>query len=103
MFALGDVGDLLEGRPGLVAQDPPASAGESADATEIRFVFVFELFRIPHVGAVDHEGIWGSSYVLLVAAAASVSRAAGVIVVEDDVQSGAVLDDLLETRVEFLN
>jgi hypothetical protein len=104
VFALGDGGDLLERRPGLLAQDPPASTGESADAAEILFVLVFELFRVPHVGAVDHEGIRRSSYVLLVATAtAAVGRAAGFIVVEDDVQSRAVLNDLLEIRMELLN
>jgi hypothetical protein len=104
VFALGDGGDLLERRPGLLAQDPPASTGESADAAEILFVLVFELFRVPHVGAVDHEGIRRSSYVLLVATAtAAVGRAAGFVVVEDDVQSRAVLNDLLEIRMELLN
>jgi hypothetical protein len=100
VFALGDVGDLLEGSASLVAQVDPAPTGESADATKVLFVFVFELFRVPHVGAVDHEGVRGSGYVLLVAnATATVGGAAGVIVVEDDVQGGTVFDDLLEDRI----
>jgi hypothetical protein len=104
VFALGDVGDLLEGNAGLLAQDPPAPTGESADATEVFFVLVLELFRVPHVGAVDHEGVRGSGYVLLVATApATVSGAPGIVVVEDDVQGGTVFDDLLEARIELLN
>lgn len=103
MFALGDVSDLLEGSAGLLAQDPPAPTGESADATEVLLVFVFELFRVPHVGAVDHEGVRGAGYVLRVATAtATVSGAAGVVVVENDVQGGTVFDDLLEARIELL-
>ena len=104
MFALGDVGDLLEGSASLLAQDPPAPTGESADATKVLFFFVFELLRVPHVGAVDHEGVRGSGYVLRVATAtAAVSGAAGVIVVEYDVQGGTVFDDLLEARIELLD
>ena len=104
MFALGDIGDLLEGSAGLLAQDPPALTGESADAAEVLFVFVFELFRVPHVGTVYHEGVRGSGYVLLVATeTATVGGAAGFIVVENDVQSGTVFDDLLEARIELLN
>jgi hypothetical protein len=104
VFALGDGGDLLERRPGLLAQDPPASTGKSADTTEILFVLDFELLRVPHIGSVDHEGVRRSSYVLLVATAtAAVGRAAGVIVVKDDIQSWAVLNDLLETRMELLD
>jgi hypothetical protein len=104
VFALGDVGDLLEGSAGLLAQDPPALTGESADATEVLFVFVFELFGVPHVGAVDHEGVRRSGYVLLVATAtAIVGGAAGLIVVENDVQGGTVFDDFLEIRIELLH
>lgn len=106
VLALGDVGDLLEGRPCLFAQDPPASSGDPADGAEVLFVFVLELLRVPHVRAVDHEGIRGSSDVLVVtvtSASTDVGRAAGSIVVKDDVQGGAVLDDLLETRIELLD
>lgn len=104
MFALGDVGDLLVESAVMLCQVPPAPTGESADATEVLFFFVFELLRVPHEGAVDHEGVRGSGYVLLVATAtATVSGAAGVIVVENDVQGGTVLDDILEVQIEVLN
>jgi len=104
VLALGDVGDLLERSSGLVTQDHPASASQSADAAEILLVVVFELFCIPHVRAVDHEGVRGTSYVLFVATAtATVSRAAGVVVVEYNIKGRAVLDDILEARMEVLD
>lgn len=104
MLALGDVGDLLERSAGLLTQDHPASASQSADATEILLVVILELFCVPHVGAVDHEGVRGTGYVLFVATAtATVSGAAGVIVVEYDIKSRAILDDILEARVEVLD
>jgi hypothetical protein len=97
MLALGDVGDLLERSSGLLTQVHPASASLTADAAEIRLVVVFELFCVPHVGAVDHEGVRGTGYVLFVATAtATVSRAARVIVVEYNIKGRAVLDNILE-------
>jgi hypothetical protein len=104
MFALGDVGDLLERSSGLLTQDHPASTSQTADAAEILLVVVFELFCVPHVGAVDHEGIRGTGYVIFVATAtAIVSGAAGAIVVEYDIEGRAVLDDILEAGMEVLD
>jgi hypothetical protein len=102
--ALGDVSDLLERSSGLVTHDRPASTSELADATEILLVIVLELLGEPHVGAVDHEGVGGTSDVLFVASTtAVVSRAAGVLVVEYDIEGGAVLDDILEVWMEVLD
>ena len=104
MLAFGDVGDQLERRPVLLTHDPPASSRELTDAAEVLLIFDLDLFRVPHVGAVDHESVGRSSDVLLVATAtANVSGAAGVIVVEDNVQCWAVLDDLLEIGMVFLD
>ena len=102
MLALGDVGDLPERISGLLIHDLPASTSEPADATEILLVVVLELFCVPHVGAVDHEGVRGTGDVLFVASA-NVSRAAAVLVVEYDIEGWTVLDDLLEVRMEVLN
>jgi hypothetical protein len=104
VLALGGVGDLLERSAGLLAHDPPALSSELTDAAEVLFVIIFELLRIPHVGTVDHESVRGTSYVLFVATATTtVRRGAGVIVVEDDVQRRAVLDDILQTWVESVD
>jgi len=102
VLALGDVGDLLERISSLLTHDLPASTSEPADATEILLVVVLELFRVPHVGAVDHEGVRGTGDVIFVASAI-VSFAAAVIVVEYDIEGWAVLDDLLEVRMEVLD
>jgi hypothetical protein len=102
VLALGNVGDLPERISGLVTHDLPASTSETADATEILLVVVLELFCVPHVGAVDHEGVRGTGDVLFVASAI-VSRAAGGFVVEYDIESWTVLDDLLEVRVEVVD
>jgi hypothetical protein len=102
VLALGDVGDLPERTTGLVTHDLPASTSEAADAAEILLVVVLELFCVPHVGAIDHEGVRGTGDVLFVTSAI-VSRAAAVIVVEYDIEGWAVLDDLLEVRMEVLD
>ena len=102
VLTLGDVGDLLERISGLLTHDLPASTSEPADTTEILLVVVLELFCVPHVGAVDHECVRGTGDVLFVASA-MVSRAAAVIVVEYDIEGWAVLDDLLEVRMEVLD
>jgi hypothetical protein len=102
VLALGDVGDLPERITGLVTHDLPASTSEPADAAEILLVVVLELFCVPHVGAVDHEGVRGTGDVLFVASAI-VSRAAAIIVVEYDIEGWAVLDNLLEVRMEVLD
>jgi hypothetical protein len=102
VLALGDVGDLPERISGLVTHDLPASTSELADAAEILLVVILELFCVPHVGAVDHEGVRGTGDVLFVANAI-VSRAAAVVVVEYDIEGWAVLDDLLEVRMEVLD
>jgi hypothetical protein len=102
VLALGDVGDLPERMSGLVTHGLPASTSEPADGTEILLVVVLELFCVPHVGAVDHEGVRGTGDVLFVAGA-NVSRAAAVIIVEYDIEGWTVLDDLLEVRIEVLD
>ena len=102
MLPLGDVGDLPERMSVLFTHDLPASTSEPADATEILLVVVLELFCVPHVGAVDHEGVRGTGDVLFVANAI-VSRAAAVIVVEYDIEGWAVLDNFLEVRMEVLD
>jgi len=102
VLALGDVGDLPERISGLVTHDLPASTSEPADGAEILLVVVLELFCVPHVGAVDHEGVRGTGDVLFVASA-NVSRGAKAIVVEYDIEGWAVLDDLLEVRMEVLD
>lgn len=102
VLALGDVGDLPERISGLVTHDLPASTSEPADGTETLLVLVLELFCVPHVGAVDHEGVRGTADVVFVASTI-VSRAAGGFVVEYDIESWAVLDDLLEVRVEIVD
>jgi len=102
VLALGNVGDLPERTSGLVTHDLPASTSEPADGAEVLLVVVLELFCVPHVGAVDHEGVRGTGDVLFVASTI-VSRAAAVIVVEYDIEGRAVLDDLLKARMEVLD
>ena len=102
VLALGNVGDLPERISGLFAHDLPASTSEPADAAKILLVIVFELFCVPHVGAVDHEGVRGTGDVLFVASAV-VSGAAAAIVVEYNIEGWTVLGDLLEVRMEVLD
>jgi hypothetical protein len=102
VLALGDVGDLPETISGLFTHVLPASTSEPADAAKILLVVVLELFCVPHVGAVDHEGVRGTGDVLFVASAI-VSRAAAAIVVEYDIEGWTVVDDLLEVLIEVLD
>lgn len=104
MLSLDDLCDQLERSLGLLTQNFPALTSELAEATEILLVVVLELLRKPLVGTIDHESIWGTSYVFSVATAtATVSSAAGFTVAEEDVDSGTVIDDFLNTRMEALD
>ena len=101
MLELGFLGDFVERKPGTSTQVLPALRRKFADAAEVLLIGVAELLCEPYVGTVDHECIGGPRYVFL-AATAAVSRAAGSsVAAKQDVHSGAILDDFVESRVEL--